>query len=406
MNYERVAIRNIIFGKDEDLLVSLKPQMFLRKPTKLTYQLLYAYWLEFVKVPDLDLFLAYCKVKLNEADYNIVDGFIEGLKDVSVEATAYELKKGLTDAYYIAEIDKNLEELVKAGKDKDLKQIKLSIEQIYEATVDNDKLPKDINQTDYTPTRIHQIKPFLDTMRKNGLFFAGLTLIGARTGGGKSVLAVNQALYSYKEENLDVCYLNLELGKDEVFERLYCASTGSKFKEVHGNISPENVKKINEWKKSYFVEKNKFYIENTRYNHDEIRNTIHKMYKKGVRFFIIDYLQIVDSVSNKKEWEQLRDLVRDLHSMTLELGITILSPVQINQSDTKIKDDELNITVRGSKELENSATVFLYQFQSQEEYKEKTGRIFTIKARNAERLTYPVQTQFHLMRILDMGIAY
>jgi len=79
--------------------------------------------------------------------------------------------------------------------------------------------------------------------------------------------------------------------------------------------------------------------------------------------------------------------------------------VQINQSDTKIEGEEFKVTVRGSKELENSATVFVYLFQSQEEYKEKTARIFTIKARNAERNTYVVTTDFAKMRIEDTGVV-
>ena len=49
--------------------------------------------------------------------------------------------------------------------------------------------------------------------------------------------------------------------------------------------------------------------------------------------------------------------------------------------------------------------LFLFIYQSKEEYKENAARLFTIKARNARKYTYVLQTEFDKMRFLDTGIV-
>gem|GEM_PF-4368063 len=73
--------------------------------------------------------------------------------------------------------------------------------------------------------------------------------------------------------------------------------------------------------------------------------------------------------------------------------------------DVKEKDGELKIHVRGSKELENSSSVFLFIYQTREEYESKTARVFTLKARNAKKATYMVQTEFGKMKFVDTGVV-
>jgi hypothetical protein len=91
--------------------------------------------------------------------------------------------------------------------------------------------------------------------------------------------------------------------------------------------------------------------------------------------------------------------------LTQELACVILTPTQVNIQDTKEKDGELKVTTRGSRELEFSATVFLFIYQSKEEYEEGMARIFTIKARNASKKTYVVKTNFAIMAFEDTGMV-
>ena len=221
---------------------------------------------------------------------------------------------------------------------------------------------------------------------------------------GKSVLALQQLLYSY-EQGLNCCLLNLELGYDETVARAYSTITNKPFGDIFGNPSPKVGKDIEDWKNSYFNRKNRFFINNVNYNTEEIVHTIEAMHKIGVTVFVLDYIQLVDYTNKAEEWKMIRDLVRTLHRLTQELGVTIITPVQINLADVKEKEGILKITVRGSKELEYSSTVFLFIYQTKEEYKEDMGRIFTIKARNAKKGTYVMQTKFDTMKFEDTGVV-
>jgi replicative DNA helicase len=240
-------------------------------------------------------------------------------------------------------------------------------------------------------------------MESRGVRIGGLTIIGAGTGAGKSVFVLNQLMYSYKVEKLNTCLLNLELGADETMARMYAHASNTDFNVVYGN--EDIVEIVQTWKNDYFSEDNIFTMKNVRFDTEEIVEIIRQQASLGVTVFGIDYLQLVDSAYSKKEWEALRDLVRALHTLTLELGIVIISPVQINLDEVDEGDGKVKIKVRGSRELENSSTLFLFIYQSVDEYKEDVARIFTIKARNARKYTYVVQTDFTHMKFVDTGVV-
>jgi archaellum biogenesis ATPase FlaH len=232
----------------------------------------------------------------------------------------------------------------------------------------------------------------------------GLVLIGGTSGGGKSIYTLQQLMYSFSVDKIPTCLLNMELGLDETIARMYSQATGKEFSEIYGNTSPSVIASVNSWKQKYFTGDVEFRIKSIRYSVSEIEHTIRTQAAQGIVLFGIDYLQITDMETSSEEWKQLSNLVRLLHQLTQELQIVIISPVQINFSDTKVKDNELQVTIRGSRELEFSSSVFLFIYQTQEEYKENVARVFTIKARNAKKQIYMLQTDFSRMAFIDTKI--
>jgi hypothetical protein len=186
---------------------------------------------------------------------------------------------------------------------------------------------------------------------------------------------------------------------------MYSQDTGKDFAGIYGNTDPSVIASVNSWKQRYFTSDVEFRIKSVRYSISEIEQTIRNQAAQGIVLFGIDYLQIADLDVSNEEWKQLSNLVRLLHQLTQELQIVIISPVQINFSDTKIKDNELQVTIRGSRELEFSSSVFLFIYQTQEEYKENVARVFTIKARNAKKQIYMLQTDFARMSFIDTGVV-
>jgi len=402
MNIEKVALKELFETKSLDLLSKIKKDYFVRPVPKVIFSALQSYVNTFHKIPDLGIFIAKLKAKLPEGKQEIYTGYLESLKDISERTPHNELIAALEDNHVVTLVDKNIEALVMAGQIRDVNAIKTIVAKLSENLTSSEKIPEDMQEITYTPANIKLIDPFLPTMRKH-MKLGGLVIIGGASGAGKSNLGLNQILYSY-DQGHNVCLLNLELGRDETISRMYSIANLEPFSSVYGNKDPVVVDKINKWRKSYFDRDNRFYIQTTGYDDIEIENIIKSMAAKGVTVFLIDYLNLVE-VSSEEEWRGLTKLIKKLHRLTQELGIVIMTPTQVNMSDTKEEDGELKVTTRGSKELEFSATVFLFIYQTQEEKEEHTARIFTLKARNAEKKTYIVEPRFRTMSYLDTGMV-
>lgn len=404
-NYDKLFLKKIFDSRDLSLLSKVKPEMFKFNMAKSTVKLIKNYVKKYGVVPNIEVFEALLQEKLEKEKADIYTAYLSGLLLVEADVTDLEVLEGLRAQYILMKTDDVIEALVSASADKDTETVKELIRELSSNLNSHEKTPEDINDVDFVPSNVRMIKPFLPSLVERGMLFGGLTIIGAGTGAGKSVFLINQLLYSYKVEKLNVCLLNLELGADETMARMYSCATEVPFSEVHGNDSKKIVKEVEAWKKDYFSQDNKFTMKNIRFDGDEITEVIRQQAALGITVFGIDYLQLVDSATQFEEWKALRDLVRNLHSLTLELGITILSPVQINTGEVEEGDGELKISVRGSKELENSATVFIFIYQNKEEYKEDVARMFTIKARNARKNTYILTTAFSKMQFEDTGIV-
>jgi archaellum biogenesis ATPase FlaH len=403
MNVEKAAIKYLFESKSLEFFSALKQDYFQRPMAKTVFKALRSYIGTYHKIPDVKVFTSALMAKLPEDKQEIYSSFLEGVMEEEVEATPEELLDLLKEHYIVSVLDNNIEALVLASKDKNVEAIKKLVNKIEADITVTEKLPEDIRSLEYTPSKIKLIDPFMPTMKKHGLRFGGLTLIAGGSGGGKSIFLLQQLMFSY-ENGADVCLLNLELGLDETIARMYSIATGEEFASIYGNTDPKVVEKVDKWRREYFDRDNQFYIKNSSFDTQEIETIIRAMEKKGVHIFGVDYLNLVE-LSTDEDWKGLSRMVKALHRLSQELSLVILTPTQVNITDTKEKDGELKVTTRGSRELEFSATVFLFIYQTKEEYATNTARIFTIKARNAQKKTYIVETDFKHMRFIDTGMV-
>jgi len=407
MNFEKMTLVRLMRHKDVKLLTALDQKMFNRPSNKVLFKAIKSYYHKHGRIPDVDTLSEAIKVQLPADKAETYIGLLEGFEAFDGEILeSNEIRKNLQEAYVIKTVETNLEKLVEASKERDIANVRLILNTLQSATLSNNKTPENMLVVDYEPSKIRIIDACMASMRDNGLKMGGLVLVGAGSGAGKSVFTLQQLMYSFSVDDISCALLNMELSVDESIARMYSHATGEDFANVYGNTDPQVVAKVNNWKQRYFAKENaEFRIKSIRYSMQEIEQTIRQQAAEGIILFGVDYLQIADFDSGGEEWQQLRDLVRMLHQLTQELQIVIVSPVQINFSDTQVKDNEIKVTVRGSKELEFSSSVFLFIYQSPEEYKEDIARIFTIKARNARKNTYMVSTDFKHMVFSDTGVV-
>ena len=404
-NYDKLYLKKLFNQRDTALLTKVKPEYFRYNMAKSTIKLLKSYVAKYGSIPTLEVFDAVLTKAMAKDKADIFSSYLKGLENIEADASEFEILDGLKSQYILTITDNSIEELVSASADKDTVRVKELIRELSANLNVSEKGLEDINASEYNPSKIRLIQPFLESMRDRGNLLAGLNLIGAPSGGGKSVWLVNQLLYSYKKEKLNCALINLELSYTETIARLYSCATGESFSEVYGNTDTKVVAKVNKWKDAYFTQDNKFSIQNCSYDVDEIAEVIMAEANKGVTVFFIDYLTLVEAVDSSEDWKVLTKMVRKLHALTQDLDIVIVTPVQINIQDQDEQDGELVVTTRGSKELLNSATNFWVIYTNPEERKESVARIFTLKARNAKKHTYVVTTEFNKMRLIDTGIV-
>lgn len=406
MNFEKLMLVNIFRRKDLKALLSCTDKLFLRGVTSVIFRALKNYNITYGRIPSITVFKEAIKSKLPEDKIEIYLGVLDSLEAYEGELPqSSELIKNLTDAFLVSTLDSSIEQLVEAAKNKDIDTIKQLISSISTSTKTTTKTPENMLNIDYTPSKIRTIDSCFESMRSNGLKLGGLTIIGGTSGGGKSIFTLQQLMYSYSVDKINTCLLNMELSETESISRMFSHQTGTPFEQVYGNTEPEMVAKVSSWKQKFFSSEAEFRMKSVRYSMSEIEATVRQQASEGMVLFGIDYLQIADFDVGSEEWKQLSQLVRLLHQLTQELQIVIISPVQINFSDAKIKDNELQITVRGSKELEFSSSIFLFIYQSMEEYKENVCRVFTVKARNAIKQVYLLGTNFKHIKFEDTGVV-
>jgi replicative DNA helicase len=406
MNFEKLSLITILQRKDPTLLQTLSVHHFKKPAHKTLFKALISYNKQFSKIPTVDILSSAIQTQMDADKASIYVSMLESFKEYDGELpSSEEIIKNLDDAYLIANVDAHIEQLVEAAKSKDIETVKSLLSKLDNSVSTSSKKPENILDVTYEPSKIRTIDSCMESMRANNLKMGGLVLIGGTSGGGKSIYTLKQLMYSFSVDRVPTCLLNMELGLDETIARMYSQATGKDFSEVYGNTNPSVVASVNSWKQKYFSGDIEFRIKSIRYSISEIEHTIRTQAAQGIVLFGIDYLQIADLDVSTEEWKQLSKLVRLLHQLTQELQIVIISPVQINFSDTKIKDNELQVTIRGSRELEFSSSVFLFIYQTQEEYKENVCRIFTVKARNAKKQIYLTQTLFSQMNFIDTGVV-
>lgn len=402
-NIDKILIKYLLETKDEDLLIKIPKTIFKRKIQKQVFNQLLQYYEEHNEIPSLNKLQETIKLNLPDNEADICNSFLENIEAINSDYSKEELEKFIKKANSIRIIDDNIEELVLLAKEKEIDKFYDKLNSLSEKLLTNRKTPVDVRDRQFENEKIVMVEPFLPSMREAGLMFTGVSIIGAGSGMGKSVLLLNQLMYNY-EQGEDVCLLNFELDYNETLARMYSFATKTPFYKVYVNPEDGIKEKVNKWREEYFNRSNHFYIEDEPLNINEVENIIKVYAKKGVKIFGIDYLNIIEMPSSREEWKSLASFVKKLHRLSKKLGIVIISPTQVNVEEINEKQNKVVVTARGSKELIFSGSVFIYIHQNREEFQKKVARIFTIKARNASKETYVVKTNFNTMCFEDTGL--
>ena len=396
INFEKLAIASILEGKLS--INDVSKQDFIGKTPRFLYTLVKKYKDAYNSIPSKEVIEASINSQLSEDKAKIYTGYTIGLPENIQDSTEYILE-GLRKDKSIKVLDDKLESLVDLVGSRDTEGARKLLKELLEVTNDTVSTAEDAKDIEFSTDNIMMVDCFLQDVTNK---LQGVVLVSGGTGGGKSVFALQQGLYSYKQGH-DVLYLNLELSKNEMMARILSSELNVPFADIYKDLSKEEIEYYNSKKLEIFSKPNKFKMINKPMQDTEIEKAIRDEVATGCDVVVLDYIQLAENSDYSEHWKFLERFVKKLHQLSLELGICVITPIQISE----IKDKHGNITVeaRGSRELGFSCSLWFHITQNDEEYKEDLARLITIKARQSRKTTYVMQTDFAHMQLKPTGLV-
>lgn len=217
---------------------------------------------------------------------------------------------------------------------------------------------------------------FFDVDRRmGGLKGSELIILAARPGMGKSAFALNIAAHVATVEKVPVLIFNLEMGKDQLTDRIICSECYIDSKKYRdGKLDDKD------WENlaigiSNFSDSEIYIDDNSTITVSEIRSKCRKMQAENkIGLVIIDYLQLIKPSNGKNSREQeVAEISRTLKLIAKELNIPIIALSQLSRANEKRGDKDkrpMLSDLRDSGSIEQDADMVL--FIHREDYYNKT----------------------------------
>ena len=201
-----------------------------------------------------------------------------------------------------------------------------------------------------------------------GLRGSEYVAIGARPSVGKSVFALTYCINAAKQGKR-VLLVSLEMNEVQITERIFASQTDVKLNEMEsGQMSEEGwIKLADGFAK---VASLPLWISLEADTVTKIRRAAYQIYEEGgIDMIAVDYIQLMDSVSSKRQnrQEEISEISRGLRKLSAELKIPILVLTQLNRTSAKgqvvkgkkIRQEPTMSEARESGAIEQDANIFM-----------------------------------------------
>lgn len=298
------------------------------------------------------------KAKLDEKSINVQVTYLTELASMGLSYAIDTHIEILKERYIRKSVVKNCTNLIQAIiQGKDINTSLYKFENKIQDTLDD----KD-NEDDSISSICERILDFLENSEEvgmkfgvellddtiGGLFKGELTTIAARSGVGKTALAL-QIMLNVISQGKKVLFISREMSNEQIFMRNITKKTGISIKKMKDKGLDED-----DWQKIISI-MGEFSKENLIYINDRI-STISNI-KKRIRqvkpdLVIVDYLQLLNVEANQQNRErEVATLSRELKNITLDFNIPL---IQLSQLNDEMKD----LRPWGERPMRDSKAIF------------------------------------------------
>lgn len=297
------------------------------------------------------------KTKLEDRELEVQVSYLSNLVAMSQSFAIDTHIKILKDKYIRRKVIKNCTNLLNdISKDEDINKSIYSFENNIRKIMDKEEDDNDsieficqelLSFLEDESTGFNFGIDFLDDVI-GGLFKGELTTIAARSGVGKTALALQIMLNAINQKK-KVLFISREMSNIQIFMRNITKKTGIDMKKLkYKNLNEEDWKNILSTIKM-FNKDNLLYINDKISTISEIKCRIRQLKPDLV---IVDYLQLLSVESNMQNRErEVVSLSRELKNITLDFEIPL---IQLSQLNDEMKD----LRPWGERPMRDSKAIF------------------------------------------------
>lgn len=281
-------------------------------------------------------------------------------------ASAYDTNNDVTEV--LDDAERQILSVVKTRKGTEFRTIQ---DVLFKTRSDLEQLAKNKGEVTGIPTGFYDFDKLT-----SGLKPTQLIILAARTGMGKTAMAVNLASNIAINAKKTVALFNLEMGAEQLAQRMI-ASVG----QIDGNRIRDARLENNDWKRfdeavSRLAETNLFIDDTAGMTIGEIRAKCRRLASSsaGLDLVIIDYLQLISGgakyAGNRQQ--EVSEISRSLKVLAMELNIPIIACAQLSRNVEGREDKRpLLSDLRESGSIEQDADIVAFLFREDYYDKEK-----------------------------------
>jgi replicative DNA helicase len=215
----------------------------------------------------------------------------------------------------------------------------------------------------------------LDKMT-SGLHGGEMVVIAARPSMGKTSLAMNIAEYVTIEEKIPVGVFSLEMTSDSLVLRMLCSRARVNLRNVReGFLAERDFPKLTE-AAGKLAAAPLFIDDSSGLSILQLRAKARRMFQQyGIRLFVIDYLQLLNSTARRAEnrQQEIADISNGIKSLAKELNVPVIVLSQLNREIEKDDRKPRLSDLRESGAIEQDADVVCLLYKPSREDDEAGG---------------------------------
>ncbi|MGQ9689195.1 MAG: replicative DNA helicase [Desulfobaccales bacterium] len=190
-------------------------------------------------------------------------------------------------------------------------------------------------------------------------------IIAARPAMGKTALGLNLG-YRVAQTGVPVAFISLEMSKEQLTQRLLACISRINLNHLRsGDLSQEEEQKLQAAIKA--SESLPLHlIEKPHLTPMEVRSISRRMYAKGVRLVVVDYLQLLHVPGEKFREQEIAAISRSLKGIARELNIPVITLAQLNRQVESRDDKRPRLSdLRESGAIEQDADLILCVYRDE-----------------------------------------